>query len=92
MTRPDGEGRIPFRLAHKFVNHSLKGGLRPEAVLKALSQLRSAGAVRSPWAYAQQVAEIESKNLNESDHIREHEALKKADPLKAYLSGGKRLA
>ncbi len=92
ISRPNQEGKILFQRAHEFVNAMLKASLRPEAILRALEKLRSAGPVRSPWAYAQQVAEIESKNLNERDAIREHEALKKADPLKAYLSGGKRLA
>ncbi len=89
---PGPEGKPLFGRAFEFTNHSLKDGLRPEAVLKALTQIQIIGHVRSPWPYAKQVAEIESKNICEREAIARHEELKKTDSLQAFLTRGMRLA
>jgi len=85
ISKPNPDGETTFLRAYQFVNLSLKNNLRPDAILFALEQLRDIGPVKSPWPYAQHIAEVQSKNLNEADAIAKHEALKKEKPLAALL-------
>ncbi len=91
VSTPGPEGKPLFGRAFEFVNRSLGDGLRPEAVLKALTQIQTIGHIRSPWPYAKQVSETESKNICEREAIARHEELKKTDPLQAFLTRGMRL-
>jgi hypothetical protein len=77
-----GNGFNPYQ----FVLGMKKNGLRSDAVLFSLKQLERAGDdVKSPWPFAETIAKSESMNKNEQDAIREHEQMKKNDPLPALF-------